>query len=370
MREKKATIVVTGVSGNLGSRLLPHLSNYRVIGLDMHAPPSGAPELAHFEQMDLGVESSCIRLVEIIREHDVSAVVHLAFVIDPLRTGVLDKDRMWQINVAGTARVMEAIAEVNRQGGHVEKFIFPSSVSAYGPETSSLVTEEHALGAHTLPYAVHKQESDKVVQLRAVKLGECSTFILRPHIFVGATMQNYLVGALRGTPTGKGCLGEWARSKGKRLPMLLPFGEQYLEKKFQFVHVDDMARLIAFILDRQAVGPEIQILNVAGRGEALTLARCAAIANAKIVRLPSRFLCALALKLFWDIGLSGVPPEALPYIIGSYTMDTTRLGFFLGSSYKQVMRYTIEEALVDSFPPTQPELETEPVEVNAASSST
>ena len=61
--------------------------------------------------------------------------MHLAFVIDPVRTGVLDVERMWQINVAGTARVMEAIAEVNRHGGRVEKFVFISSVSAYGPET-------------------------------------------------------------------------------------------------------------------------------------------------------------------------------------------------------------------------------------------
>src|SRR3954447_9737017 len=165
MREKKATIVVTGVSGNLGSRLLPHLSEFRVIGLDMHAPAADSPEFARFEQMDLGEESACIRLVEIIREHDVRAIVHLAFVIDPLRTGVLDSNRMWQINVAGTARVMEAIAEVNRQGGHVEKFIFPSSVSAYGPDTAPLVTEDYALGAQSLPYAIHKQQADEVVRL-------------------------------------------------------------------------------------------------------------------------------------------------------------------------------------------------------------
>jgi nucleoside-diphosphate-sugar epimerase len=213
------------------------------------------------------------------------------------------------------------------------------------------VNEDHALSAHTLPYAIHKQESDEVVQFRAEKIGSCATFILRPHIFVGSSMRNYLVGALRGTPTGKGALAEWARTKGKRLPMLIPAGQSYLEKKFQFVHVDDMARLIAFILDKQ-VEPGLQILNVAGRGDALTMARCAEIANAKIIRLPGRFVCRLALKLFWDIGLSGVPPEALPYIVGSYTMDTTRLRFLLGNSYKQVMRYSIEDALADSFSPT------------------
>ena len=60
---------------------------------------------------------------------------------------------MWQTNVAGTARVMEAISVVNRTGGHVRQFIFPSSVSAYGPETPGPVKEDFPLRAHTLPYA-------------------------------------------------------------------------------------------------------------------------------------------------------------------------------------------------------------------------
>ena len=35
------------------------------------------------------------------------------------------------------------------------------------------------------------------------------------------------------------------RAKGKRLPCLLPFGEQYLQNRVQYVHIDDVARLIA-----------------------------------------------------------------------------------------------------------------------------
>src|SRR3954467_8283756 len=170
MPQGSPSVLVTGVSGNLGMRLLPLLADYAVIGVDMMAP-ADTSRLAHFEQLDLGTEASCPRLVQLLREFGVTTVIHLAFVIDPLRTGVLDTGRMWQINVAGTARVMEAIAEVNRQGGSVKKFIFPSSVSAYGPDTPPLVTEDHALGAQSLPYAMHKQESDEVVQLRACKLG-------------------------------------------------------------------------------------------------------------------------------------------------------------------------------------------------------
>ncbi len=347
MSTSKPTILVTGAAGNLGVRLLRQLEDFTVIGVDVVPPLTGAP--LRFERVDLEQEHSCPQLAQLLQESGASAVVHLAFVIDPVRTNVLQKDRMWQINVAGTARVMEAIAEVNRNGGAVRQFIFPSSVSAYGPDLEGAVTETSKLRAHTLPYAVHKRESDEVVRFRAPSLGECSTYVLRPHIYTGATMQNYLVGVLRGTPTGRGKLAARLRARGVRLPLILPFGDEYLHKRFQFVHVDDVARLIAFILRRSEDEPKTTILNVAGRGAPLELQRCAEMARQKLVRLPGRAACRAALQLFWKMGISGVPPDALPYMIGSYVMDTSRLQAFLGAEYENVMRYTVEEALKDSF---------------------
>ena len=87
-----------------------------------------------FERMDLGGEESCRQLFHLLRDTRAEAVVHLAFILDPVRAGVLDVDRMWQINVAGTARVMEAITEVNHEETIVKKFVFPSSVAVYGPD--------------------------------------------------------------------------------------------------------------------------------------------------------------------------------------------------------------------------------------------
>src|SRR5271166_3222639 len=341
-----STVLVTGISGNLGTRLLPMLSGYKVVGVDLHPPDSLAP--VDFHSMNLGQEVSCRELTQLIRQSGASAVVHLAFVVDPQRTGVLDVDRMWQINVAGTARVMEAISVVNRTGGHVRQFIFPSSVSAYGPETPGPVKEDFPLRAHTLPYAIHKRESDEVVRYRAESLGDCRTYILRPHIFAGASVQNYLVGALRGTPLGKSTRAARMRAAGKRLPLMLPFGKKYLENQLQFVHVDDMARLLVYLLHRPETDPPMTILNVAGRGESLTIQRCAEIANAQIKRVP-RAACRAVLRLLWKWEISSIPPAALPYMIGSYTMDTTRLQQFLGAEYPQIIQYTIEDALRDSF---------------------
>jgi len=343
----KRTVLVTGVSGNLGTRTLPFLSDFDVVGVDLRPPPNSS--LALFQEADLGREASCRQLIELLRTTRAQSVMHLAFVLDPQQMGILDRERMWQINVAGTARVMEAISVVNRTGGDVRQFIFPSSVSAYGPETGGPVKEEAPLRAHTLTYAIHKRESDEVVRYRAESLGDCRAYILRPPIYTGASVHNYMVGALRGTPLGQSKRASRMRAEGKRLPLMLPRGPKYLEKLFQFVHVDDMARLLTLLLYRPSSDPPVTILNVAGRGEPITIQRCAEIANATIKRAPTRAVFRSVLRVLWKFGVSSIPPEALPYLIGSYTMDTTRLQEFLGPDYPRVIQYTVEDALRDSF---------------------
>jgi len=348
MTQGKPTVVVTGVSGNLGLRLLPHLSDFSVIGIDMVPPKTEAP--IRFVRMDLGLEDSCRSLYNLFKETRPFSVVHLAFVIDPQRTGVLDVDRMWHINVAGTARVMEAITEANRnEDSGIRQFIFPSSVSAYGSDLPGPVTEESALEAHTLPYAIHKKESDLVVQQRAPALRGCSAYILRPHIFAGASVENYLMGAFRGSPNGKGKRAAQMRKEGKRLPCMLPYGQRYLENQLQFVHVDDMARLLAWILQREPEARRLTILNIAGRGEPLTFARCIEMAHAKLVRVPGQWAMRIVLQFLWKTGISAIPPEAVPYMSGQYTMNTDRLKKFLGDDYEKIIRYTVADAFLDSF---------------------
>ncbi len=344
----KPVVVVTGISGNLGSRLLPLLGSFSVIGVDVN-PPHTDSEL-QFESMDLGQESSTRVLYELLRDTHPYAVVHLAFVIDPVRSGVLEVERMWQINVAGTARVMEAVTEVNRTGDDgIKQFIFPSSVSVYGSNLPSPATEDSPLAAHTLPYAIHKKQSDEVVQTRSHALRGCSVYILRPHIFAGATVENYLMGAFRGTPNGKGARAEKMRSEGKRLPCMLPRGQQYLDNKIQFIHVDDMARLVRHILQREPEPQRLTILNVAGRGEPLTFGRCVEMAKAKLVRVPGRWAMQQVLAFLWRQKISAIPPQAMPYMTGEYIMNTDRLRRFLGPEYEHVIRYTIADAFADSF---------------------
>ena len=351
MDTAKPTILITGVSGNLGQRLVPLLSDYQIVGVDV-TPPTNC-QISRFVSLDLGNEESTRELFLLLREIQPVAAIHLAFVIDPQRSGVLDVDRMWRINVAGTARLIEAISEANRSAASiVRQFIFPSSVSAYGSDMPAPAVEDSPLQAHTLPYAIHKRESDLVVQQRAPALRGCGVFILRPHIFAGATVENYLMGAFRGTPNGKGKQAGRMRASGRRLPCMLPYGQQYLDNKIQFVHVDDMARLIAWILTREPEAQRLTILTVAGRGEALTFAQCIAMAHAKLIRVPGRWGMRQVLELLWRSKISAIPPDAVPYMTGQYIMNTDRLQRFLGADYEAVIEKTNAEAFADSFATT------------------
>jgi nucleoside-diphosphate-sugar epimerase len=348
----KITVLITGVAGNLGLRLLNQLPDFQVIGVDIHEP-TAPNDLFRFEKVDFAEERSCDQLLDLMKAYRPEAVIHLAFVVDPVRTGITKRKGMWNVNVAGTSRVTEAIAEHNRMIGGIDKFIFPSSAMVYGPELSKPVTEDAPLNAQSLPYALHQQEADVTVQARAKGLRKCKTYILRPAVFAGATVQNYQLGVLRGIPGGKGRLGERMRRRGARLPLVLPSRGNYLENKFQFVHVDDMARLIAHILHRKETDPRMTVLNVAGRGDPLSLRRCIEISKIEVKHVPSKALCRQAVRLLWNLGVSDVPPEAVPYMLGSNSMDTAKMRIFLGEHYRQVIQHTCEEALEESFRPVK-----------------
>ena len=342
----KPVVVVTGAAGNLGCRLLPLLDDFRVVGVDI-VPPRNS--VFRFEKIDVGREAACRQFVQLLKQSEARAIVHLASVVHPVQSGPPDMEQMWQINVAGTARVMEAITEVNRHGGVIDTFIFPSSAFVYGSETPGPVKETYPLDAHTFPYAMQKQQADEAVRFRSETLGKCSTYVLRPTLFTGATVDNYMVGVLRGLPTGKSKRAERMRQQGKRLSLLTP-GKRYRENRFQFVHVDDVARLVSYVLHRSAPHRnELTVLNVAGRGEPITFEDVSAIAQTRVRQLPGKWAMREMLRLLWQLGISALPPEAAPYMYGSHLVDTTRLKQFLGLAYERVIQHSVATALQDTF---------------------
>ncbi|HJX84631.1 MAG TPA: NAD-dependent epimerase/dehydratase family protein [Candidatus Angelobacter sp.] len=345
---KKPTVLVTGVSGNLGLRLLEQLPDFHVIGVARHLPATLA-NLAAFETVDLAEEQSCDQMVSLMRSYRPEAVVHLAFVARPAEPGPAERKRMWLVNVAGSGRVAEAIADYNRNSGTIEKFVHLSSAALHRSVAQKPVAEDAPLESQRLPWLMDKRESDLAIQFRTRTLRQCKTYLLRPQTYAGPTARNDLMSALRGTPEGTGRMAERYRRKGTRVPMLLPRGPQYLERRHQVVHINDMARLVAHVLRRKLSDARLNIMNIAGRGDPLTLQHCTEIAGTHVKRFPGKTLSQQAQHLLWGMGLSSIPPEALGSLLDATISDTSRLRVFLGDNYRDVIQYTCEKALQDSF---------------------
>src|SRR5260370_15538788 len=97
------------------------------------------------------------------------------------------------------------------------------------------------------------------------------------------------------------------RQSARRLPCMLPYGQKYLDNKIQFIHVDDMARLIAWILKREPEAQRLTILNVTGRGDPLTFTQCGDLAHAKLLRVTGERAMRRGLQFLWNCNISTIP---------------------------------------------------------------
>lgn len=142
-------VLVTGHEGYLGSVLVPSLvaAGHEVVGLDVGLYADGLlgpppPEVATVRA----------DLREVGPEHcaGVDAVVHLAALCnDPV--GSLDPQLTYEINQAATIRLARAAKEAG-----VERFLFSSSCSLYGADTSGAPLDETAEMAPVTPYGESK----------------------------------------------------------------------------------------------------------------------------------------------------------------------------------------------------------------------
>ena len=338
MAATRPTVMVTGASGDLGSRLIPLLGDFNVIGIDWKQPTATVP--FRFIHMNLEREDCCREIMLLLRETRASTFVHLASVSARVNGEVMDAQRMWQINVAGTARVLEAITEANREEMLVKKFIFPSSTLVYGPNRQSEATEETD-SAPDLPLAAAQQlESERVIRKRGTGLRACSIYVLRAPAFAGSSSHNYLVSAFRPKPSGK------------KASFALTWGKAALQHRLQFVHVDDMARLVSYIAHKSEPEPQrLTFLNVTGRGDAISYQKALEIAQAKRLPMPGKRALETLLHLRWDRASSSIPPDMVPYLTGESLVSNARLRKFLGEDYEGVIHHSITDAFADSFTP-------------------
>jgi nucleoside-diphosphate-sugar epimerase len=127
---RKRAIFITGASGEIGQALISNLSESRglpILSLDLHPLP---PELSGKSIHLVGDILDKSLLGRLVTEYDFEEVYHLAALLST--RSEFSPELAHHVNVDGTLALMQMAADQSQRRGRPVKFIFPSSVAAYG----------------------------------------------------------------------------------------------------------------------------------------------------------------------------------------------------------------------------------------------
>lgn len=143
-------IVITGATGNVGTALLRSLTrhtDHELVGLARRVPQGPARDQVSWVSADL-TDPGCRTLLDVTFDR-ADAVVHLAWGFQPSH----DRDYLAELGVAGTRRVLAAVAARG-----VPHLIHMSSIGAYSPKRDDQPVDESypTHGVPSSPYSQHK----------------------------------------------------------------------------------------------------------------------------------------------------------------------------------------------------------------------
>jgi UDP-glucose 4-epimerase len=232
-----------------------------------------------FDELD--VRSA--RLAEVLAEHRIDTVVHLAGIVTP-PTG-MTRNTQYAIDVDGTHNVLEACVEVG-----VQQLVIASSAAAYGfhVDTPPVVDESTPLrGNDSLPYARHKRLVEELLARYRVSHPELVQLVFRPGLVLGERTDNLATAVFE-------------------RPVLLNVSGS--DARFVFVWDEDVAACVVKGIHERRGG----IFNLAGDG-ALTMREIARITGARCIGVSAPLLKG-ALAIFRRLGLTRAGPEQVTFL--------------------------------------------------------
>lgn len=285
-------VLVTGVCGRLGKRLVRTLHRERpVLGVDRR-PFTDKPKDVEHAQVDLRRK----KLKDILRSGRVTSVVHLGVMHDPRASSA--EHHSW--NVEGFGKLLEYAAQLG-----IRKVVVLSSANVYGPQPGNaqfLSEDAPLLGGARFSDIRDLVEVDMLAQGFFWKHPKTETVVLRPVHILG-TVHNAPSNFLR-LPT---------------IPTLLGY-----DPMVQVIHEADVVQAIVRALEPGVRG----IFNVAGP-EPVPLSRIVKILGR--ARLPVPYtLGKMALDRLWKLRLTSFPAPELDHIRYVCMVDDARARDVLG----------------------------------------
>ncbi|NOY54440.1 MAG: SDR family oxidoreductase [Actinobacteria bacterium] len=182
------SVLVTGAGGYVGSLLIESLAAdpgrlTTIVAMDVREP---AERLDGITYVTMDIRDPSLR--QVLGEHDVGTVVHLAAIVTPGRTP--DRDLEYSIDVGGTENVLESCL-----GAGVRKVIVSSSGAAYGyhADNPEWLDEDDALrGNVEFAYADHKRQVEEMLAAWRSRHPELGQLVFRPGTILGRGTRNQI----------------------------------------------------------------------------------------------------------------------------------------------------------------------------------
>jgi UDP-glucose 4-epimerase len=298
------TVLVTGISGNLGRALAKLLhTEARVVGIDRRPMPGRPKDIAHYQ-----VDIRKAKVEEAFRQHRIDALIHMGIMHDPR----MPRSEAHSFNVIGTHKILDLCV---RHG--VRKVVVLSSANVYGPrpDNSNFLPEEAPLmAAERFSEMRDLIELDMYAQSFMWKHPDREAVILRPVNIVGPTVRN-------------------APSNYLRLPR--PLTVLGFDPMVQLIHEEDVCRALVLALRPGLRG----VFNVTGPGE-VPLSAVLRELGRRPLAVPHPLVRPLVRRAF-EARLTGFPPEELDHIQYLCVVDGSRFAREAGWTPSRTLRETI-----------------------------
>ncbi len=312
-------IAVTGIASFLGARVLRALAGSRggaaVVALDV-AEPDPALGVRH-RAIDLTEPSSGERLLEALREEEVTTVVHAAVVTNPLR----DAAYAHELESIGTLNALAAAAAAGV--GHFVLRSFTAVYGAHGRNPASL-TEDRPLQPNlSLGWSREKLEAEQHAASFARRYPAMKVAVLRFAALFGPGVRNFYT----------------AIFDHRLVPVLMGY-----DPLVQLLHPDDALAALLAALDRRAEGafnivpsrpiPLLAALHLAGK-----------------VPLPVPHPIAYpAADLLWSAGLADAPGGFVDFARYPFVGDGDKARREIGFTARHSSREALEAYLRERYP--------------------
>lgn len=284
-------ILITGAAGYLGALLGNRLaSDNTVIGTDIRSRDG-----LRFPLDILDIRDPA--LVDLLRRHRITHVVHLASVLE---SGG-DRQLEYDIDVNGSHNLLRACVAAG-----VEHLTVTSSGAAYGyhADNPEWISEDQPLrGNPEFPYADHKRQIENLLAEYRSQHPELKQLVFRPGTILGADTRNLITNLFT-------------------RPRLIAIRGS--ESPFVFIWDRDVVAAMQYGIEREATG----IFNMAGDG-ALGIHELAGLLNKPVLNCPVWLLQSL-LWLGRRLGVGRYGPAQINFLRYRPVLSNRRLKAELG----------------------------------------